>query len=99
MAIHQAAGGYNTYVYQFDYAPGEDPAHLGAAHCAELPFFFDTIDAYRDSPMLGTPTAEVRQLAGRFSRAAAAFVATGPPGDDRWQPYESADPATVRHFA
>jgi para-nitrobenzyl esterase len=99
VADHQAAAGHATYVYQFDYAPADDPAHIGSAHCVELPFFFDNVDAYPDSPMLGKPTDEVRQLAATFSRAVAAFVATGRPADDRWQPYESANPATVRHFA
>jgi para-nitrobenzyl esterase len=99
IAGHQAAAGYATYVYQFDYVPPDDPAHLGATHCGELPFFFDNIDAYPDSPMLGTPTEAARQLAGAFSRAVAAFAATGRPDDCQWQPYESGNPATIRHFA
>ena len=99
VADHQAEAGYATYVYQFDYAPAGDAAHLGAAHCGELPFFFDTIDAYPDSPMLGEPTAEVRHLAGAFAHAVAAFVATGRPADNEWQPYEPGNPATIRHFA
>jgi para-nitrobenzyl esterase len=99
IADHQAAAGFPTYVYQFDYVPADDPAHIGAAHCSELPFFFNTIDAYPDSPMLGKPTTQVRGLAQTFSRAVAAFVATGRPADSHWQPYESANPATIRHFA
>jgi para-nitrobenzyl esterase len=99
LADHQAAAGYGTYVYQFDYAPADDPARIGATHCGELPFFFDTIDAYPDSPMLGKPTTEVRHLADTFSRAVAGFVAAGRPADNRWQPYESGNPATIRHFA
>lgn len=99
VADHQAARGYATYVYQFDYAPPEDPARIGAAHCSELPFFFDTVDAYPDSPMLGRPTSAARELAGAFSRAAASFIAAGRPDDPRWQPYESGNQATVRHFA
>ena len=99
VADHQAAAGYATYVYQFDYTPADDPKHLGAAHCSELPFFFNTIDAYPDSPMLGRPTAEARHLAHTFAHAVAAFVATGRPADNRWQPYESGNAATVRHFA
>jgi carboxylesterase type B len=63
IADHQAAAGYETYVYQFDYVPADDPLHLGAAHCVELPFFFNTIDAWPDSPMLGEPTAAVRHFA------------------------------------
>jgi para-nitrobenzyl esterase len=96
---HHAAASNPTYVYQFDYTPPEDPAHLGAAHCAELPFFFDTIDAYRDSPMLGQATAAARSLGYAFSHAVAAFVATGRPAADQWRRYEPANPATIRHFA
>jgi para-nitrobenzyl esterase len=99
VADHQAARGDATYVYRFDYTPTDDPAHLGTAHCAELPFFFNTIDTYPDSPMLGRPTPAARELADTFSRAAASFVAAGRPADAQWQPYESANPATVRHFA
>jgi len=99
VADHQAAAGYATYVYEFDYVPAGDPAHIGAAHCAELPFFFNTINAYPDAPMLGTPTAAVRRLAEEFSGAAAGFVATGRPADEAWHAYESADSATIRHFA
>ena len=99
IADHHFAAGNATYVYEFDYTPPNDPAHLGSAHCAELPFFFNTIDAYPDSPMLGEPTPAARALADAFSRAAGTFVATGRPVADEWHPYESATPATVRHFA
>jgi para-nitrobenzyl esterase len=99
IADHHAAASNTTYVYQFDYTPVPDPARLGATHCAELPFFFNTIDAHSDSPMLGEATAAVRSLADTFSRAAATFAATGRPAVDKWQPYTSADPTTIRHFA
>ena len=98
IAGHHAAAGHPAYVYQFDYAPPGDPAHLGAPHCAELPFFFDTIDAYSGSPMVGEPTTAARSLATAFSRTAAAFVATGRPAASQWNPYEPANPATIRHF-
>ena len=98
IAGHHAAAGYPAYVYQFDYAPVGDPARLGAAHCADLPFFFDTVDAYPASPMLGKPTTEARCLGRTFSRAAAAFAATGRPAADRWRRYEPSSPATIRHF-
>ncbi|MDH6144470.1 para-nitrobenzyl esterase [Kitasatospora sp. GP30] len=98
IADRHAAHGNPTYVYRFDYAPAPDPAALGAAHCVELPFFFDNFDAYPDSPMLGEATAAVRSLGDTFSRAAAAFVATGGPAAAQWHPYEPANPATVRHF-
>ncbi|MBS2534481.1 carboxylesterase family protein [Catenulispora sp. NF23] len=98
IADHQAAAGFDTYVYEFDYTPGDDPAHLGSTHCAELPFFFNTIDAYPDCAMLGRPTTATRELAAKFSHAAAAFVATGRPADDDWRRYESGDSSTVRHL-
>jgi para-nitrobenzyl esterase len=100
MADQHAAAGNPTYVYQFDYTPTPDPAHLGAVHCCELPFLFDTFDAYPDSPMLGEPTPAARALARTFSHAAAVFTATGHPGTaDEWPPYQPANPATIRHFA
>ena len=98
IADHQANAGSPAYVYQFDYAPADDPGHLGATHCAELPFFFNTVDAYPDAAMLGEPTDAARALADTFSRAAAAFVATGKPTGD-WPAYEAGNAATVRHFA
>ena len=99
VADHHAEAGNATYVYEFDYTPPNDPAHLGAAHCAELPFFFNTIDNYPDSPMLGEPTPAAHALADVFSRAAATFVATGRPTANDWPPYETDTPATIRHFA
>jgi para-nitrobenzyl esterase len=99
IAGHHAGGGHPAYVYQFDYTPAPDRARLGAAHCAELPFFFDTLDAYPGSPMLGQPTAAARALGRTFSHAVASFAATGQPAADQWPPYQPADPATIRHFA
>jgi len=99
IAGHHAGAGHPAYVYQFDYTPAPDRARLGAAHCAELPFFFDTLDAYPGSPMLGQPTAAARALARTFCSAAASFAATGRPGTDQWYPYQPANPATIRHFA
>jgi para-nitrobenzyl esterase len=63
IADHHAAAGNATYVYQFDYVPAEDRGRLGATHCVELPFFFNTIDAWPGSRMLGRPTAAARTLA------------------------------------
>lgn len=99
IADHQATARHPAYVYEFGYTPDPDPGHLGGAHCCDLPFFFDTLGAYPGSPMLGQVTPAVRALAGTFSRAVAGFVATGRPADDRWHPYEPANPVTVRYFA
>jgi para-nitrobenzyl esterase len=99
IAGRHVGAGHPAYVYQFDYTPDPDPARLGAAHCAELPFFFDTLGAYPASPMLGQPTAAARALGRTFSHAVAAFAAAGRPAADQWPPYQAADPATIRHFA
>ncbi|MFG2915639.1 carboxylesterase/lipase family protein [Kitasatospora sp. NPDC048298] len=99
LADHHATAGNPAYVYRFDRAPVDDPARLGATHCAELPFLFGTFDAYPDSPMLGEATAAVRALGAAFSRAVAGFVASGRPATDRWHPYEPGRPASIRHFA
>jgi para-nitrobenzyl esterase len=96
IADHQAAGGNATYVYEFDHRPAEDPYTLGATHCAELPFLFNTFDAYPDSPMLGRTTDAVRDLGRTFASAVAEFVTSGSVHD--WLPYTPATPARVRHF-
>jgi para-nitrobenzyl esterase len=93
LAIAEAAA--TAYVYQFDYGP----SHLGATHCAELPFVFDTVDAYRGSPLIGDPISAAHLLGHVFSRAVATFVATGRPAFDGWKPFDPADHSTVQHFA
>ncbi|MET8949963.1 carboxylesterase family protein [Streptomyces sp. NPDC004393] len=97
MADHHAAGGNATYVYRFDHRPAEDEHALGATHCGELPFLFNTFDAYPDSPMLGRPGDAQRALGHSFASAVAAFVATGSPTD--WLPYAPTTAARIRHFA
>ena len=96
VADHHAAGGNATYVYQFDYAPAEDPYALGATHCAELPFLFNTFDAYPGSPILaGVGARDAQGALGReFATAVAEFVATGTTSN--WLPYATA--ARIRHF-
>ncbi|MFJ3302310.1 carboxylesterase/lipase family protein [Streptomyces sp. NPDC086549] len=97
IADHHAAGGNTTYVYQFDYQPAEDEHSLGATHCGELPFLFNTFDAYPDSPMLGRPADAQRALGRAFASAVADFVTTGSVHD--WLPYAPATAARIRHFA
>ncbi|MEV6483574.1 carboxylesterase family protein [Streptomyces sp. NPDC051576] len=96
IADHHAAGGNATYVYRFDYRPTEDEHALGATHCSELPFLFNTFDAYPDSPMLGRPTDAVRALGRTFATAVTQFVTTG--SVDDWLPYTPETPARIRHF-
>ena len=96
IADHHAAGGNTTYVYEFDYAPAEDPYALGATHCAELPFLFNTFDAYPDSPILAGAGDAQRTLGREFATAAAEFVTTGTTSN--WLPYAPATTARIRHF-
>ncbi|MGW5463880.1 carboxylesterase family protein [Streptomyces sp. NPDC003996] len=96
IADHHAAGGNTTYVYQFDYAPAEDPYALGATHCAELPFLFNTFDAYPGSPVLAGAGDAQRTLSLEFATAVAEFVTTGTTSN--WLPYAPAKAARIRHF-
>ncbi|WP_330280906.1 carboxylesterase/lipase family protein [Streptomyces sp. NBC_00588] len=98
IADHHAAEGNTTYVYQFDYGPADDPYALGATHCAELPFLFNTFDAYPDSPILaGADACDAQRALGReFATAVAEFVATG--SCSGWPPYASAAATRIRHF-
>jgi para-nitrobenzyl esterase len=97
LADHHAAVGNATYVYQFDYRPAEDELALGATHGGELPFLFNTFDAYQDSPMLGRPGDAQRALGRTFASAVAEFVRTG--SVDDWPPYTPKTAARIRHFA
>jgi para-nitrobenzyl esterase len=76
--------------------PAEDPHHLGATHCAELPFLFGTFDAYPHSPLLAG-TGDTRRALGReFATAVAEFVTSGTASG--WLPYVPATGARIRHF-
>ncbi|MEU1408692.1 carboxylesterase family protein [Streptomyces sp. NPDC005728] len=97
VADHHAAGGNTSYVYEFDYAPAEDPYALGATHCAELPFLFNTFDAYPGSPALAGAGDAERALGREFATAIAEFVTTGTAHD--WLPYAPATAARIRHFS
>ncbi|MEU0804138.1 carboxylesterase family protein [Streptomyces sp. NPDC005970] len=96
IADHHAAGGNTTYVYQFDYAPADDPYALGATHCAELPFLFDTFDAYPQSPILVGAGDTQRAVGREFATAVAGFVTTGTASG--WLPYAPATATRIRHF-
>ncbi|MEW2511238.1 carboxylesterase family protein [Streptomyces sp. NPDC046870] len=96
IADQHAAGGDTTYVYRFDHAPADDVYGLGATHCAELPFLFNTFDAYPDSPVLAGAGDAERALGHAFATALARFVAAGTVDD--WPPYAPASAARVRHF-
>lgn len=73
-----ARAGIPAYAYQFAW-----PAPVfGAAHCADLPFVFDHLDAPQAPELLG-PDAP-RQLAKRMHTALVRFARDGDPG---WSAY------------
>ncbi|WP_051939437.1 carboxylesterase/lipase family protein [Phaeacidiphilus oryzae] len=77
-----ARAGIPTYAYQFAWAaPG-----LGAAHCADLPFVFDHLDAPGAAGLLG-PDAPAH-LADALHGALVGFARDGDPG---WTAYDPAD--------
>ncbi|WP_329529344.1 carboxylesterase family protein [Streptomyces sp. NBC_01462] len=96
IADHHAAGGNTTYVYQFDYAPSQDPHRLGATHCAELPFLFGTFDAFPHSPVLAGNDPDRPALGRAFATALTGFVTSGTAQD--WLSYAPATSARIRHF-
>jgi para-nitrobenzyl esterase len=71
-AAKLSGGGRPTFVYLCEVGHGEGP---GAFHGAEMPFFFNTLDA---EPLIG-PTPQRRQLAEAVSGALTAFARTGNP--------------------
>jgi len=71
-ARQAAAQGRDAWLARFDVAPTD---RFGACHCIELPFVFDTLDAFADAPMLaGLPPAQGEQLARRTQAAWIAFI-------------------------
>ena len=97
-----AAHAAHAYVYQFSRRPPKDDDLLGATHCADLPFLFNTFDAYPDARMLGTVDDHDRELGLAFGGAFAAFVATGSPNGallapwGQWRPGPAPE---VMHFS
>jgi para-nitrobenzyl esterase len=92
-AAKLSGGGRPTFVYLCEVGHGEGP---GAFHGAEMPFFFNTLDA---EPLIG-PTPQRRQLAEAVSGALTAFARTGNPagagspvGD--WPAYTPERPAQL----
>ncbi|WP_166463100.1 carboxylesterase/lipase family protein [Amycolatopsis acidicola] len=88
LADGAAKAGIPTYTYQFAW-----PAPVfGAAHCADLPFVFDHLDAPGVAGLLG-PGAPA-QLATALHGALVRFVREGSPG---WSPYDT-EARAVRVF-
>jgi para-nitrobenzyl esterase len=84
LADTRAATGANTYAYRFEWAGSE----FGACHCVDLPFTFDTLDAWPDAPMLGRATPDdVRPATTQLMTAIGSFVRDGRPRTEEGEPW------------
>ena len=80
-ACHASRAGRQAWLYRFD---GLDCLPLGACHCAELPFVFDTHAAFRSAPMLqGVDPTAARSLTDLVQHAWLEFIHGRSPG---WDP-------------
>jgi para-nitrobenzyl esterase len=97
MAQWRADQGRPTFVYQFDW---QSPAGFESCHCLEIPFVFNNLEHWRDSPMLkGANPAQTKGLGDAMQGAWIAFARTGTPDHDRlpaWPPYRREDRMTMR---
>jgi para-nitrobenzyl esterase len=97
MAEWRADQGRPAYVYQFDW---QSPAGFESCHCLEIPFVFNNLANWRDSPMLkGADPHETRGLAEAMHGAWIAFARGGKPDHPRlpaWPPYRREGRMTMR---
>lgn len=95
-AEQQATLGRPAYVYQFDWQSPQ----FQACHCLEIPFMFDNLADWPDSPMLkGGDAEEMAALAKAMHGAWVAFARSGDPSHDGippWRPYEPMQRTTMR---
>ena len=76
------AQGRRAWSYRFDLRPN---ATFGACHCVELPFVFNSFDAFAQAPMLqGLSADDAQRVSAQMQSAWLAFVKTGDPG---WAPW------------
>jgi para-nitrobenzyl esterase len=79
-----ANAGGQVFVYQFDWA-SPDP-RMGACHCLELPFVFDTLAAWTEAALLkGADIETLQTLSKDMMPRWARFIERGDPGFPRWE--------------
>jgi para-nitrobenzyl esterase len=97
LAEWRAEQGRPAYVFQFDW---QSPAGFQSCHCLEIPFVFDNLANWQESPMLkGADSRETAGLAGAMHNAWIAFARDGNPNHDglpHWAPYRQEDRMTMR---
>jgi para-nitrobenzyl esterase len=97
MAEARVDQGKPAYVYQFDW---QSPAGFESCHCLEIPFVFNNLENWTDSPMLkGAKPDEIKGLAEAMHRCWIAFARTGKPEHPLlpvWPPYRREERTTMR---
>jgi para-nitrobenzyl esterase len=97
LAQGQADAGRPAYVYQFDW---QSPAGFEACHCLDIPFVFNNLEHWSDSPMLkGADPQEFQGIANAMHYAWIAFARSGNPNHDglpSWAPYDTKQRTTMR---
>ncbi len=93
----RADQGRPAFVFQFDW---QAKAGFESCHCIEIPFMFDNLPNWPDSPMLkGADPREMAGLAKAMHGAWVAFARTGNPnftGLPDWPTYRREDRMTMR---
>jgi para-nitrobenzyl esterase len=79
-----AGTGAPTFAYQFRWRTPAFDGFVGSAHCFDIPFAFDNLDAERVADGLIGPTAP-QELADVMHDAWVSFIKTGEPG---WPAYD-----------
>lgn len=89
----------DTFMRKHPYAPGvkiadQNVATVGAYHTADVPYWFDTLDAYNWQRPTRVWTAYDRELTDRMAGALIAFAETGSPGTPQlnWPAWTAASP-------
>ena len=81
-ATDAMAQGRKAWSYQFNHRPNDV---FGACHCIELPFVFDTLEAFAEAPMLqGIQPEHAKRLVDDIQSSWGAFIREGNPG---WAPW------------
>jgi para-nitrobenzyl esterase len=88
----------DTFSRRHSYAPGvkiadQDLTTVGAYHTADIPFWFDTLDAFNLMRPTRSWTAADRELSEKMMAALLAFAATGNPStkDAEWPAWTAAN--------
>ena len=88
----RSAAGNATWMYWFTWASPAFGGVLGSAHALDIPFAFDNLHQPGIDMLLGDG-AERQAIATRFADEISSFSAKGTPS---WEPFDTAERATLR---